>query len=73
MFQCLLIEGENAGAEAKRNAATFVITNEQFQYFVKRHRSKGVHQLVPESNEMMKDSYLILDEYVSLNDLTLKG
>ena len=26
VFQCLLIEGENVGPEAKRNALTFIIT-----------------------------------------------
>ena len=65
MFQCLLIGGENAGPDALRNAETFVITNEQFESFVQRH--KLVPQLVPESNTAMKDSYLILDEYVSFN------
>lgn len=39
-----------------------MITDDQFQSFLKRH--EGVAQLVPESNSMMKDSYLILDEYV---------
>ena len=63
MFQCLLIEGENAGPEAKRNALSFVITDEQFEIFLQRHQS--VRQIVPESNTKMRDSYLILDEYVS--------
>ena len=62
VFQCLLIEGENVGPEARRNATTFVITDEQFKEFLQRHKS--VPQLVPESNSMMRDSYLILDEYV---------
>lgn len=63
MFQCLLIGGENAGPDAKRNAESFVISDDQFQSFLKRH--ENVKQLVPESNSMMRDSYLILDEYVS--------
>ena len=62
VFQCLIIEGENAGPEAKRNAENFVITNDQFNGFLQRHAS--VPQLVPESNTMMRNSYLILDEYV---------
>ena len=65
VFQCLLIGGENVGPDAKRNAETFVISDEQFDGFVQRHKS--VPQLVPESNTAMKDSYLILDEYVSYN------
>lgn len=51
------------GPEAKRNAETYVITEEQFESFLQRH--SAVTQLVPESNSTMRDSYLILDEYVS--------
>ena len=57
------------GPEAKKNAETFVISNEQFDSFLARHRL--VPQLVPESNAMMRDSYLILDEYVSTFDNTV--
>ena len=64
VFQCLLIEGENAGEDAKRNAERYVISNEQFESFLQRHKS--VPQLVPESNAAMRDSYLLLDEYVRL-------
>ena len=49
MFQCLLIDGENAGPEAIRNAETFVITDDEFQEFLDRHSSLSC--LVPESNE----------------------
>ena len=63
VFQCLLIDGENSGEEALRNAELFVISDEQFQTFVDRHRSVGC--LVPESNSAMRYSYIILDEYVS--------
>uniref|UniRef100_G1T2Q7 S-adenosylmethionine-dependent nucleotide dehydratase RSAD2 n=2 Tax=Oryctolagus cuniculus TaxID=9986 RepID=G1T2Q7_RABIT len=62
VFQCLLIEGENSGADALREAARFVISDEEFEGFLERH--KGVSCLVPESNQKMKDSYLILDEYM---------
>ena len=62
VFQCLLIEGENVGPDARKNAESFVISDEQFESFLKRHSS--VPQLVPESNTTMRDSYLILDEYV---------
>jgi len=66
VFQCLLIDGENAGDAALRDAERFVITDDQFQTFVDRHRS--VSCLVPESNTAMRYSYLILDEYVSYFD-----
>ena len=63
VFQCLLIDGENAGETALRDAERFVISDEQFETFVDRHRS--VACLVKESNDAMRYSYLILDEYVS--------
>ena len=68
VFQCLLIEGENVGEEAKRNAEKFVVSKEQFESFIRRHKS--IPQLVPESNEAMRDSYLILDEYMRFLDCT---
>ncbi|XP_038968845.1 S-adenosylmethionine-dependent nucleotide dehydratase RSAD2 isoform X1 [Rattus norvegicus] len=61
VFQCLLIEGENSGEDALREAERFLISNEEFEAFLQRH--KDVSCLVPESNQKMKDSYLILDEY----------
>ncbi|XP_038656226.1 radical S-adenosyl methionine domain-containing protein 2 [Scyliorhinus canicula] len=68
VFQCLLIEGENAGEEALRHAETFIISSEAFQKFLERH--KEIKCLVPESNEKMRDSYLILDEYMRFLDCT---
>lgn len=68
VFQCLLIGGENCGSDAIRNAENFVISNEDFQSFISRHSS--VKCLVPESNEMMQNSYLILDEYMRFLDCT---
>ena len=37
----------------------FALFTEQFDAFIRRHRARNP---VPESNEDMKDSYLILDE-----------
>ncbi|XP_025864951.1 S-adenosylmethionine-dependent nucleotide dehydratase RSAD2 [Vulpes vulpes] len=62
VFQCLLIEGENSGEDALREAQQFVISDEEFEGFLDRH--KEVSCLVPESNQKMRDSYLILDEYM---------
>ncbi|XP_075563250.1 S-adenosylmethionine-dependent nucleotide dehydratase RSAD2 [Pelecanus crispus] len=62
VFQCLLIEGENSGEDALREAERFVISDEDFEKFL--HRHKDVSCLVPESNQKMRDSYLILDEYM---------
>ncbi|XP_033629499.1 radical S-adenosyl methionine domain-containing protein 2-like [Asterias rubens] len=68
VFQCLLIGGENSGEDALRNAESYVITEEEFQTFLQRH--KDVKCLVPESNEKMQNSYLILDEYMRFLDCT---
>ncbi|NWV15125.1 RSAD2 protein, partial [Ptilonorhynchus violaceus] len=62
VFQCLLIEGENSGEDALREAEKFVISDKDFERFLDRH--KDVSCLVPESNQKMRDSYLILDEYM---------
>ena len=65
VFQCLLIEGENCGdidSKKMRDATDQVVTNEQFQYFLNTH--KHIKCLVPESNDAMRNSYLILDEYM---------
>ncbi|XP_044145131.1 radical S-adenosyl methionine domain-containing protein 2 [Bufo gargarizans] len=66
VFQCLIIGGENSGEEALRQAEKFVITNEEFKGFLDRH--KDIKCLVPESNQQMRDSYLILDEYMRFLD-----
>jgi radical S-adenosyl methionine domain-containing protein 2 len=60
VFQCLILDGENAGPDALRDAQELTITHEQFRAFEERHRD--LMCLVTESNEKMKDSYLILDE-----------
>jgi radical S-adenosyl methionine domain-containing protein 2 len=61
VFQVLILKGENSGTgNDKRDGREFIITDQQFQQFVDRHRSQAA--LVPESNSKMKDSYLILDE-----------
>ncbi|XP_066445318.1 S-adenosylmethionine-dependent nucleotide dehydratase RSAD2 [Eleutherodactylus coqui] len=66
VFQCLIIDGENSGEEALRQAEKFVITDDEFKGFLNRH--KDIKCLVPESNQQMRDSYLILDEYMRFLD-----
>jgi len=58
----LLLDGENTGpgTGSIRDARKLTITSEQFQSFLDRHKSLSC--LVPEDNESMKDSYLLLDE-----------
>ncbi|KAL8886015.1 MAG: hypothetical protein Q9215_006214 [Flavoplaca cf. flavocitrina] len=59
-FQVLVVEGENDSSATLRNAQRFTISNDEYQTFLSPH----AHQksLVPESNAVMKSSYLILDE-----------
>uniref|UniRef100_A0A4W5PNX4 Radical S-adenosyl methionine domain containing 2 n=1 Tax=Hucho hucho TaxID=62062 RepID=A0A4W5PNX4_9TELE len=52
VFQCLLIDGENAGENSLREAERFVISDQQFQDFLDRHSS--ISCLVPESNQKMR-------------------
>ncbi|XP_076084280.1 S-adenosylmethionine-dependent nucleotide dehydratase RSAD2-like [Mytilus galloprovincialis] len=68
VFQCLLIGGENAGSKALRHAESFVVSDDDFKNFLIRHKS--VSCLVPESNDFMRNSYLILDEYMRFLDCT---
>lgn len=62
VFQVLLLDGENTGDETRslRDARDLVVTSEQFDAFLQRHRDLDC--LVPESNDDMRDSYLLLDE-----------
>lgn len=48
VFQCLLLEGENVGDEALRQAEKFYVNEEQFEEFLQRH--KHIPFLVAESN-----------------------
>jgi len=68
VFQCLIIGGENAGKDALKNAENLVVSDEQFQEFTERH--KDIACLVIESNQSMRDSYLILDERMRFLDCT---
>ncbi|KZV93434.1 radical SAM enzyme [Exidia glandulosa HHB12029] len=62
VFQVLLLDGENTGDETRslRDARDIVVTDDQFAAFLERHRDLPC--LVPESNDDMRDSYLLLDE-----------
>ena len=66
VFQCLIVTGENDNEQRKRDARDFLVTVEQWRTFVDRH--KHLKCFIPESNEIMKGSYLILDEYMRFLD-----
>ena len=42
----------------------FLITDAEFDDFVSRHKKTVFDLIVPESNDAMRNSYLILDEYM---------
>lgn len=72
-FQVLAVSGENDGKAAdpalnkrRADAKKFLITDEQFKTFCDKH--KHLSCFVPESNELMASSYLILDEYLRFLD-----
>jgi radical S-adenosyl methionine domain-containing protein 2 len=72
-FQVLFVEDENDASTAdtaldkrERDARELLITTEQWQSFCEKH--KHLDAFVPESNELMASSYLILDEYMCFLD-----
>lgn len=66
-FQCLIVKTENDGDKTSiRNATRFLITDEQYDEFIRRHSAQTC--LIRETNELMRSSYLILDEYMRFLD-----
>lgn len=65
-FQVLIVKGENNSQTTLRDATRFSITDEEFQQFCEKHAHNKC--LVPESNQVMRSSYLILDEYMRFLD-----
>ena len=72
-FQVLVVGDENDASQEqteedkrKRDARQLLITKEQFQTFCGKH--KHLRCFVPESNDLMASSYLILDEYLCFLD-----
>ncbi|KAI2783378.1 radical SAM enzyme [Daldinia loculata] len=66
VFQCLIVAGENDDETRKRDARGFLVTDEQWQTFCNRH--KHIPCYVPEDNNSMASSYLLLDEYMCFLD-----
>ncbi|KAK1499529.1 hypothetical protein CCUS01_00254 [Colletotrichum cuscutae] len=66
VFQCLIVEGENEDETRVRDARKFLISEEQWQTFCGRHEHLPCY--VPEDNETMAGSYLLLDEKLRFLD-----
>lgn len=66
IFQVLSIDGENVGELAKRNVDKYLITNAQFDSFIEHHKSRLIDPTIikAESNEVMRDSYILIDEVI---------
>ena len=61
VFQVLLLEMENTGLKGElKDATNLVVTNEQFWSFIARHEDCDC--IIPEPNNLMQNSYLLLDE-----------
>lgn len=62
VFQVLLLDSENTGPDSNslRDARSLTVTKEQYEAFLHRHARQA--SLVPQDNDAMKDSYLLLDE-----------
>lgn len=72
VFQVLLLEGENTGGQGElRDARNLCIDRLKFEAFVERHSERP--QLIPEPNDMMQNSYLLLDERLRFLDCSGGG
>ena len=73
VFQVLILKNENSGGPGElRDARNLQVTSDQFTSFVKRHDEfKDV--LVPEPNNVMQNSYLLLDEKLRFLDCSNGG
>ncbi|RCI13213.1 hypothetical protein L249_0179 [Ophiocordyceps polyrhachis-furcata BCC 54312] len=61
-FQVLRVEGENDSDSTLRDVRRFEIGDDEFDAFCARHQHLAC--FIPESNRVMANSYLLLDEYL---------
>eukprot|EP00045_Choanoeca_perplexa_P019518 m.3048 g.3048 ORF g.3048 m.3048 type:complete len:324 (+) comp4405_c0_seq1:63-1034(+) len=69
VFQVLVLDNENSGDETIRDASHLAVSNDDFDAFIARHRGMceaALIKLVPESNDVMQNSYILLDEELRL-------
>eukprot|EP00040_Diaphanoeca_grandis_P000807 m.16533 g.16533 ORF g.16533 m.16533 type:complete len:369 (+) comp11082_c0_seq1:205-1311(+) len=65
------VASTSTSVEALRDVTPFLIAEEKFQAFLQRHHDGGLSDImVPENNETMQNSYLILDERMRFLDCT---
>lgn len=78
IFQVLELQGENAGPGAKRDVKDLLITSEQFSSYLSRAHAglimPALQSIVKaEPNDIMRASYIIIDEYGRLLDASQGG
>lgn len=74
IFQVLPLDGENRGENTLRNVNDFLITDEQFQYFIDLHKDKVAPDIMKiENNDTMQSSYILVDEYGRFLDSSTGG
>jgi radical S-adenosyl methionine domain-containing protein 2 len=74
IFQVLPIKGENCGdaKHPKKDVLPFIVSDDNFQKFVERNQENLFDPTIMkvENNAVMKDSYILIDEYGRLLDCT---
>jgi radical S-adenosyl methionine domain-containing protein 2 len=75
VFQVLVLQDENSGGPGElRDARPLVVSDDQFWSFVHRHQSaENQDILIPEPNNVMQNSYLLLDEELRFLDCSKGG
>ena len=75
IFQVLPLVGENIGENAKRDVTRFLIEDGEFQSFIERNRANLQDPTIMkiENNDVMKSSYILVDEYGCFLDSSLGG
>jgi len=72
VFQVLGIEGENKGKNINK-VDKLEISSKEFEEYINRNRG-GLNNkdiLVPESNKLMRSSYILIDEYGRFLDCSM--
>lgn len=81
VFQVLDVEGENynnttkSGKLKERDIKSLLITKDEFDNYIKKNTEGLINKdiIVPESNELMRSSYLLIDEYGRFLDSSKGG
>lgn len=74
VFQVLVLRNENSGGPGElRDARPLEVSNEHYWSFIERHSTHHADILIPEPNNVMQNSYLLLDEELRFLDCSGGG